>query len=149
MTCGSERSGSASSGVCRAESAAQTARMMTAPNTSHLWRTDSSMMRSTMPLLPMTGVRLCRGLLRLSRVSCRSAMAVRSGTAGRAEPALRIQQEHAGGDDPLTFLEARSDLDPIRQLHAKRHGTRLETIACRHENVLLPPGIHDRIAWNG
>jgi hypothetical protein len=36
MTCGSEMSGSASSGVLRAESAANSASISTAPKTTHL-----------------------------------------------------------------------------------------------------------------
>ena len=69
----------------------------------------------------MAGVRVCRrgerrpvvtrmGVLwrgiRLLRRRCR-AVVVSAGAAGRPQPALRVEQEHACGHDPLAFLEAR------------------------------------------
>ena len=67
----------------------------------------------------------------------RRAVAVPAGAAGGAQPALRVEQEHARGDDPLAFREPGADLDAIGQLHAERDGARLEPIARRDEHVLL------------
>src|SRR5688500_8482279 len=100
MTCGSDRSGRASSGVLRTESSAQTASPNTMPKTTHLWRTESSMMRSTIALLPMSGVRVDRLLLRSRR-----PMVVAARAPGGSEPAFRIEQEHAGCHDLFALGE--------------------------------------------
>ena len=76
-------------------------------------------------------------------------MAVPAGAAGRAQPALRIEQEHARGDDPLAFRETAPDLDAIRQLHAERHGARLESVARGDEDVLLHAGVDHGVTRHG
>ena len=77
------------------------------------------------------------------------AVAVPASTTGRAQPALRIEQEHARGHDPLACLETASDFNPIRQLQAECHDSRLETITGRDEHVLLESGVDDRVSRNG
>ena len=90
---------------------------------------------------------LGRGRRRLRSRRC--AVVVPAGAAGRAQPALRIEQEHARGDDPLAFLETAPDLDAIRQLHAERHRARLESIARGDEHVLLHAGVDDGVTRHG
>ena len=72
-------------------------------------------------------------------------MAVASAPARRAQPAFRIKEEHAGGDDLLTLPQAGSDLHAVGQLHTERDRPRLEPVARRDEDVLLLPGVNDGI----
>ena len=76
-------------------------------------------------------------------------MVVPAGAAGRAQPALRIEQEHARRDDPFACLETAPDLDAIRQLHAERHRAGFEAIARGDEHVLLDAGVDDGVTRHG
>jgi hypothetical protein len=70
---------------------------------------------------------------------------VATGPTRRAEPALRVEQEYPGGDNPFTFLQARPDLDAIGELHAERDRPRLEPIAGGDEDMLLHSRIDDGV----
>jgi hypothetical protein len=74
---------------------------------------------------------------------------VPAGTASRAQPTLRIEQEHARRDDPFACLETAPDLDAIRQLHAERHRAGFEAIARGDEHVLLDAGVDDGVTRHG
>src|SRR5262245_44639308 len=76
-------------------------------------------------------------------------LAVAAGSASRAQAALGIEQEHTRRDDPLALFQAVTNLDAIRELSADGHGTRLEQIAHRHEDVLLKSCVDYRIARYG
>jgi hypothetical protein len=76
-------------------------------------------------------------------------VAVSTSASGRAQPALRIEQEHASGDDSFAFLETASDFHAIRQLHAEHHGARLKSITRGDKHVLLHTGIHHRVTRHG
>jgi hypothetical protein len=76
----------------------------------------------------------------------RRAVVVAAGTAGCAETALRVEQEHAGRNNALPFPEPLANLDPVRKLNAESHGTRLEAILYGNEYVLLKACVDDRVA---
>ena len=78
-------------------------------------------------------------------------MAVSAGAAGCAQPALRIEQEHARGNNPLAVRETAPDLDAIRQLHAEHHRAWLESVAGCDEDVLLHAGVDTSVIalWLG
>jgi hypothetical protein len=76
-------------------------------------------------------------------------MSVTAGAAGGAQPALGVEQEHAGGDDALAGRQSGADLHAIGQLHAERDRAGLEPVARRDEHVLLASGVDDRIARHG
>ena len=75
-------------------------------------------------------------------------MAVATRAAGRSETTLGVQQEHACGDDLLALFQATANLHTVGELHANRHGPRLEPITDGHEDVLLQAGIDDRVTWH-
>ena len=96
--------------------------------------------------LVMPCVRNCgRRVLRLRR----RIMVVSASAAGRPKPALRVEQEHACGNDPLAFLESAADFHAIRQLKAKHYRSRFESITGGDEHVLLEARVHDRVARHG
>ena len=80
--------------------------------------------------------------------SRRRPMVVSARAAGRAQAALRIEQEHAGGDDPLAFRE------PERT--STRSASWTPSVTGRGSNDrrwrrrrAADAGIHDGITWNG
>ena len=156
MTCGSERSGSASWGL-RAESAANSAEHEHRAEDHPLVtdrQFDDAFDHGRYSLPPkrsrrraMAGVRVHRRGLRVLRL--RRAVVVSAGAAGRPQPALRVEQEHACRHDPLAFVEAAADFHAIRQLHAERHRARFESIAGGDEHMLLEAGVHDCVARHG
>src|SRR5262245_43072828 len=76
-------------------------------------------------------------------------MSVASHAASGPEAALRIEQEHAGGHNAVHVNQAGPHLDAISELNPKRHGAWVQAIAHGDEDVLLPTGIDDGIAWDG
>ena len=79
----------------------------------------------------------------------RPVAAVPAGAARGAQPAFRIQQEHARGHDPFTLFQAGADLDPVSQLHAKRDRPRFESVPGGDKDVLLQPGVDHRVTRDG
>jgi hypothetical protein len=66
----------------------------------------------------------------------RHGVVVPAAAAGRPEPALRVEQEYARSHDPLALLEPAANFHAIRQLKAKRHHSRFESIAGGDKHVL-------------
>jgi hypothetical protein len=64
-------------------------------------------------------------------------MRVTGASTGGAQPAFRIEQEHARRDDLFARAEAFANLDTVGQPGAERDRPRLEAIAGRHEHMLL------------
>jgi len=103
----------------------------------------------------MSGVRVgrwCGGALvwrsgRALGLWC-AAVRVPTHSAGGPESALGVEQEHPGGDDPLTGGEPGADLDAIGELHPERDGPRLEAVPARDEDVLLASRVDDGITRN-
>ena len=63
----------------------------------------------------MTRVRACcRRRRRFLSGGCGAMAAVPAGAARGAQPAFRIQQKDASGDDPFTLVQAGADFDTIR-----------------------------------
>jgi hypothetical protein len=77
------------------------------------------------------------------------AHAVATPRAGRSQPAFRIEQEHAGGDDLVAFAESRPHFDAVGKLHAQGDGPGLVPIADGDEYVLLHAGIDHRVTRHG
>ena len=64
-------------------------------------------------------------------------------SAGRSQTALRVEEEHASGDDLFALPQALPDLHAVGELRTDDHRARLELIAGRHEDVLLQSRIDD------
>jgi hypothetical protein len=69
-------------------------------------------------------------------------------SARRSETALRVEKEHACGDDLFALSQAFADLHAIGELGTDDDRTRLELVAGCDEDVLLQSRIDDGIAWN-
>jgi hypothetical protein len=62
---------------------------------------------------------------------------VAASSTGRSETALRVEEEHASGDDLFALSQAFADLYAIGELGTDHNRARLELIAGRYEDVLL------------
>src|SRR5689334_15815054 len=111
MTCGSPRSGIASSFAWRIDQTAPAVAIATPSSAASRLRAHSSMMRATM-----------RG----------SSAGLGGGSEaldGGAQAALRVDEEVGRRHDPLALGEALEDLHAIVGLHADPHRARLEPAA--------------------
>ena len=98
----------------------------------------------------MSRVRIFLRWLRGSVSRLRFATVAMPGLSARGtQPALRVQQKHAGGHNTVAGLQARTHLHAIGKLHTQRHGPGLEAIPDGDKHVLLPAGVDDGIARNG
>src|ERR1051325_4476941 len=118
MTCGSERSGMASSLARRMETSAATMAKPTPSSTRPRLRAQSSMILSTMTSLLAPG----------------------------AQPALRVDEEVAGGDHSLALGDAVEELHALAVARADLHGARLEVAALLgDEDVARVAGVDQRL----
>src|SRR5512146_2577556 len=115
MTCGSERSGMASSLMLLIDHQAPTSAKATPRKTMKRFLAQNSMILvTTMPSLLMLVPRHRRHLRRLAlRLD------------GRAQPRLGVEHEVAGGDDRVAGAQAVEDLDARLGARAQPHAARL------------------------
>lgn len=138
ITCGSDRSGSASSGVLRIESAAHSANISVTPRTTQRCVADHSMMRSIMSvqMLPVligpAGVALRRAGLSAvagSAPQARSQLSSRSERRPRPPHARRAQARRGFPPDPRSLVPTLTGRGSNRVLR------------CVHEHVLGLAGV--------
>src|SRR6266851_6168967 len=144
MTCGSERSGTASSLACRMLQSAAALAKATPSRTRRRFRAQNSMTRVTMRAPVLAAVPLAR--LRPRR---RLRSAARNTLDGGPQPTLRIDEEVGGGHDCLAVAGALEELHLAEVAGTDLDPARLEAPArVHHEHVLELAGIHDRLRGN-
>src|SRR5262245_52218423 len=128
MTCVSERSGIASSGMCRVVQTAAATATAVSSNTRIRLRALNSMIFSTMRAPSVGCVRL-----------------LERGERG-PETRLRVDEEVRGGHDLVALGEAGEDLVVSFRRPPERHRARLEpAVADDHEHDLLPARVEHRL----
>src|SRR3990172_13011420 len=111
MTCTSDRSGIASSGVVPMAHTPAPMSPTVPSRTRNRLRIDQAMIWLIMAVLHPHRVRLRRR--RLGRGGARAVRHAGHVTARGREPGFRIHQEGGRGHDGLPFLQTTQDLDPI------------------------------------
>ncbi len=140
MTCVSERSGSASTGVRTAERTPAATRNAVAMRTRNRLTTDQRMRAAITWHLP--GMRRGGSRRRRSRGRLRHRHVAEHGT----QASLRVDEELAAGDHLVAFVQALDDLQRVAQVGAEHHLARLEAaVVLADDGHRAGPGADDRL----